>query len=172
MRVILPLLMIVLFSACSTGEKEQPIDMDWNKEKSTELNKNLAQEEEIQIKLFLAHHADWKMKETGTGLKYFIYKESEGDSARVGQIAQVELKVQLLDGKEVYKTANDEVEEFVIDKSQLESGIHEGIKKMRAGEKAKLIIPSHLGHGLVGDFDKVPPLAVLVVDVHLIKIKL
>jgi len=171
MKLSIYILVFFALVSCSGGDQEQPVDLDWNKEKSTALNKNLAQEEEIQIKLFLAHHADWKMKETGTGLKYFIYQESEGDSARVGQIAQVELKVQLLDGKEVYKTASDEVEEFVIDKSQLESGIHEGIKKMRAGEKAKLIIPSHLGHGLVGDFDKVPPLAVLVVDVHLIKIK-
>ena len=171
MRLILLYLLIGVISACSSGGEEQPIDIDWNKEKSTDLNKNLAEEEEIQIKLFLAHHTDWKMQETGTGLKYFVYKQSEGDSARVGQIAQVELSVKLLDGKEVYKTADDEIEEFVIDKSQLESGIHEGIKKMRVGEKAKLIIPSHLGHGLVGDFDKVPPLAVLVVDVHLIKVK-
>jgi FKBP-type peptidyl-prolyl cis-trans isomerase len=171
MKLSIYILVFFALVSCSGGDQEQPVDLDWNKEKSTALNKNLAQEEEIQIKLFLAHHSDWKVKESGTGLKYFIYKQGEGDSARVGQIAQVELKVQLLDGKEVYKTASDEVEEFVIDKSQLESGIHEGIKKMRVGDKAKLIVPSHLGHGLVGDFDKVPPLAVLVVDVHLIKIK-
>ncbi len=171
MRILVFYVFTLIIAACTSTEVEQQIDMDWNKEKSTDLNKNLAQEEEIQIKLFLAHHKDWKMQESGTGLKYFIYKQGEGDSARVGQIAQVELNVKLLDGKEVYKTSEDEVEEFVIDKSQLESGIHEGIKKMRVGDKAKLIIPSHLGHGLVGDFDKVPPLAVLVVDVHLIKIK-
>lgn len=161
---------LIVLVSCK-GEEKPIVAPDWDKEKSTELNKNLAIEEDIQIKLYLAHHTDWKMKETGTGLRYFIYKNGEGDSVKVGQIAQVELKITLLDGKEVYKTASDEIEEFVVDKSELESGIHEGIKKMRIGDRAKLIIPSHLGHGLVGDFDKVPPLAVLVVDVNLINTK-
>jgi FKBP-type peptidyl-prolyl cis-trans isomerase len=60
------------------------------------------------------------------------------------------------------------MEEFVIDKSDIESGIQEGIKKMREGDRAKMIIPSHLAHGLVGDLDKIPPLSVIVVDIHLI----
>jgi FKBP-type peptidyl-prolyl cis-trans isomerase FkpA len=81
------------------------------------------------------------------------------------------LKISLLDDTEVYKTAEDEVNEFVIDRTDIESGIHEGIKKMKVGEKAKLIIPSHLAHGLIGDLDKVPPLSVLIVDIHLVKLK-
>lgn len=162
---------IILLILVSCGP-EKPIEkeIDWNKNKSTDLNKNLAIEEEIEIKLFLEQHKDWKMTKTGTGLQYFVYHEGDGDSAKVGQIAQVEMKITLLDGKECYSTGKDQVEEFMIDKSQVESGIHEGIKKMKEGDKAKLIIPSHLGHGLVGDFDKVPPLAVLVADIHLIKI--
>jgi FKBP-type peptidyl-prolyl cis-trans isomerase len=73
-----------------------------------------------------------------------------------------------LDGTSCYKTNSDEFEEFVIDKSDIESGVQEGIKKMRVGDKAKLIIPSHLAHGLIGDMDKIPPLTVIVVDIHLI----
>ena len=56
----------------------------------------------------------------------------------------------------------------MIDKSDIESGVQEGIKKMRVGDKAKLIIPSHLAHGLTGDMEKIPPLSVIVVDIHLI----
>ena len=41
---------------------------------------------------------------------------------------------------------------------------------MREGDKAKLIVPSHLAHGLVGDFDKIPPLTPIVVDIQLYKI--
>jgi FKBP-type peptidyl-prolyl cis-trans isomerase len=60
------------------------------------------------------------------------------------------------------------VDVFEIDRADIESGIHEGIKFMSVGDRAKLIIPSHLAHGLVGDLDKVPPLSTLVVDIHLI----
>jgi FKBP-type peptidyl-prolyl cis-trans isomerase len=31
-----------------------------------------------------------------------------------------------------------------------------------------LIVPTHLAHGLVGDFDKIPPLTTLVVNVELV----
>ena len=41
----------------------------------------------------------------------------------------------------------------------------------KVGDKAKLIVPSHLGHGLLGDFDKVPPMRSLVIDIKLIGIK-
>jgi FKBP-type peptidyl-prolyl cis-trans isomerase FkpA len=169
MRYVSLIVLLILF-AC--GQKDPaPKEVDWNTDKSTDLNKNLAIEEEIQIKLYLEQHRDWKMVKTGTGLQYFVYKTTEGDSAQVGQVAQVEMTISLLDGKEVYRTAEDELDEFVIDRSEIESGIHEGIKKMKVGESAKMILPSHLAHGLIGDFKKIPPLSVLVVDIKLIAVK-
>lgn len=167
MRILFFVLSFSFLTSCGEEEpKKQPIE--WDTEKSTKMNKDLAEEEKIEIKLFLAQHSDWKIEETGTGLQYYIYEEGTGEPAQVGQLAEVEMTIKLLDGKEVYKTASDEVEEFLIDKSEVESGVHEGIKKMKEGAKAKLIIPSHLAHGLIGDFNKIPPLSVLVVDIHLI----
>ena len=167
MKKLIFLAVIMLLTSCGE-KKETPKPIEWDQEKSTKMNKNLAEEEKIQIKLFLAQHSDWKVEETGTGLQYYIYENGTGAQAQVGQLAEVEMTIKLLDGKEVYKTAADEVEEFMIDKSEVESGVHEGIKKMKVGDKAKLIIPSHLAHGLIGDFNKIPPLSVLVVDIHLI----
>ena len=163
------LVILLLLVACTETEKPKAIPQ-WDQEKSTEMNKNLAIEEEIQIKLFLEQHKDWKMEKSGTGLQYFIYEEGEGSIGSVGQTADVEMKITLLDGSEVYSTKKDHVDEFVIDKSEIESGIHEGIKKMKKGGKAKLIIPSHLAHGLIGDFEKIPPLSILVVDIHLLNL--
>lgn len=159
----------IFLSACS-GSDEQSKKPDWSKKKSTELNRELAIRQEMQIKMFLEQHSGWQMKETGTGLRYWIYKNGEGDSAVVGMHARVETEITLLDGTSCYKTASDEYDEFVIDRSDVESGVQEGIKKMRMGDKAKLIIPSHLAHGLIGDLDKIPPLAVLVVDISLIEL--
>lgn len=167
--LFLGLSLITVLVACSETEKPKNIP-DWDQQKSTEMNKNLAIEEEIQIKLFLEQHKDWKMEKSGTGLQYFIYEEGAGDYGNVGQTADIEMKITLLDGSEVYSTRKDHVDEFVIDKSEIESGIHEGIKKLKKGGKAKLIVPSHLAHGLIGDFEKIPPLSILVVDVHLLNL--
>jgi len=160
--------LLLILTACGEEKKEMP-KIDWDQEKSTKFNKELAIEEEINIKLFLEHKRTWQMTKTGSGLQYFIYKNGTGErTATEGDIAQVEMKISLLDGKECYATKSDEYEEFVIDKSDIETGIQEGIKKLRVGDQAKLIIPSHLAHGLIGDMDKIPPLSTIVVDIKLI----
>ena len=87
-------------------------------------------------------------------------------------MAEIEYSITLLDGTVCYETASDEYEELIVDNSEIESGVQEGIKKMTIGDRAKLIVPSHLGHGLVGDLDKIPPLTTLVIDIHLIGIEI
>ena len=124
MKLILGFLAALILFSCGNNEENDPKKVEWNSEKSTTMNKNLAVEEQLQIKLYLERHKDWEMKSSGTGLQYYIYEETEGDSALIGQVAQVELKISLLDDTEVYKTAEDEVNEFVIDRTDIESGIH------------------------------------------------
>ncbi|MNJ86118.1 putative FKBP-type peptidyl-prolyl cis-trans isomerase FkpA precursor [compost metagenome] len=161
---------LLLLSSCSE-EVEQPKPVQWNMEKSTEMNKELAIEQELDIDLYFAQHENWEVKETGSGLRYVILKKTEGKFPEAEQDAKVQYKISLLDGTEVYKTEKDELDIFRVDKSDMESGIHEGIKLMRLGEKAKLVFPSHLAHGLVGDLEKIPPLSPLVVDIELIGIE-
>ena len=159
----------LLFSSCDE-HPEQKKELTWSKEQSTALNKEIIEEEKIQINLFLAHHKDWKVEESGTGLRYYLYKKGEGSLAQVGQKAHVQLKVELLDGTVCYSTEKNMEDIFVIDKSDIETGIQEGIKLMNVGAKSKLIIPAHLAHGITGDLDKIPPLSTLIVDIQLNKL--
>jgi FKBP-type peptidyl-prolyl cis-trans isomerase len=161
----------LIILSCSNEEKKEKKDVQWSKEKSSDFAKEMAIEEEIDIKLFLEQHKDWKLIKSGTGLQYYIYKNGLGDSAKVNQLAMIRYKIQLLDGTVCHETSKGEVERFVIDHSDVETGIQEGIKKMREGDNAKFIIPSHLAHGLVGDLDKIPPLNPIVVDVKLIELR-
>ena len=85
--------------------------------------------------------------------------------------SNVKLKIELLDGRVCYETEKDEIERLVIAKSEKESGIHEALLLMRKGDKAKLILPSYLGHGLLGDRMKIPPQSALYIDLQLIDIK-
>ncbi|MBI2258420.1 MAG: FKBP-type peptidyl-prolyl cis-trans isomerase [Flavobacteriia bacterium] len=158
----------LLLSSCQ--EKKQEKEIKWTKEQSVTWNKNMALEEELQINLFLSKK-DWKMQKTGSGLRYYIYKNGNGKIASEGQEAKIKYSIRLLDGKLCYQTENGETFMFQIDKSEIESGVQEGIKKMKVGDKAKLIIPSHIAHGLVGDLDKIPPLSPIVVDVELLELK-
>jgi FKBP-type peptidyl-prolyl cis-trans isomerase len=42
---------------------------------------------------------------------------------------------------------------------------------MKKGVHAKLILPSHLAHGLLGDRDKIPPQSILYIDLELVELK-
>lgn len=157
------------FIACTPDEQSKT--PDWNNEKSAELNEDLALEEDLDIQLFLAQHETWKVTETGTGLRYIVLKATDGVLPKAGQDAKVKYKISLLDGTVCYETEKDELDVFKVDNSEMESGIHEGIKMMKVGERSKLIFPSHLAHGLIGDLNKIPPLSPLVVDIELIEIE-
>ena len=71
--------LIFIFS-CSQQKKTEK-EVDWNQEKSTQLNKNLSVEEEINIDLFLEEHKDWMVQKTGSGLRYWIYEKGKGAEA-------------------------------------------------------------------------------------------
>ena len=160
----------VLFACNDDASNVKEEQVKWTKDHSVALGKSLAQEEDIMIRLFLKQRPNWDVEHSGTGLRYWVY-ESKGDrKPEEGEKVDVILEVRLLDDSLCYKTDEGELNTFLVDKSNVESGVQEGVKYMGVGDKAKFIIPSHLGHGLVGDLDKIPPLQVLIVDIELVAI--
>ena len=146
-----------------TNEKEV-------KEALVKVNKKLVLTEDERINDYIRRHK-WKMKETGTGLRYIIYKHGDGERAKKDKIAKINFKVGLLTGDDLYSSDTKGPKEFKIGQGGVESGLEEGILLLRVGDRAKFIIPSHLAYGLVGDGDKIPAKATLVYDVELIELK-
>jgi FKBP-type peptidyl-prolyl cis-trans isomerase len=162
---------IVLLLACQENDKpKKPID--WNDVKSIELNKELSEEQDLDIRLYIAkYQKKYKIYDSGSGLRMFTRVQGNGISPIPGQKVDLEYVIKLLDGKEVYKTDVDFYDVIKIDNAHVESGLQEGLKKMKEGEEATLVFPSHLGHGLVGDMAKIPPLSPLVLEVKLVQIQ-
>jgi FKBP-type peptidyl-prolyl cis-trans isomerase len=160
------------FTSCGEKEVKTIVPPKWSNTQSIALQKELATQEAIDIRLFLAGHRDWKMIQTGTGLQYFIYAGATGKTfAKAGQQVEVAYQIKQLDGTELYSTDENDSRIFTFEKSDVETGIHEIIKQMPVGAKAHVIIPSHLAHGLTGDNNKIPPLTCLVIDLEFISIK-
>jgi FKBP-type peptidyl-prolyl cis-trans isomerase len=154
---------------CSCGSDEFQKEIDWDKKKSMEMNRKLAKKEKLDILMFLENHPQWKMKQTGSGLFYQIILKKEGElEAKPGFEAAVKYKISFLNGDLCYETPKNELSYFKIDHSDIESGVQEGVKKMRKGEKAVFIVSSHLAHGITGDQNKIPPATTLVVEIELV----
>ena len=168
---------IVIFSlfilSCNGGGQEsQPESMDSRavEESLLHANKQAVRYENEQIESFIARNK-WKMKATGSGLRYEIYFQGNGEQAVDGKLAVLKYSVRLIDGSEIYSSEENGLKEFIIGRGGVESGLEEGILLLRVGDRAKFIIPSHLGFGLLGDQDKVPPKSTLIYDLELVALK-
>jgi len=162
-----------LFScgSCRNDKQTKALTQKEIDEQLIEVNKQLIKDDQILIDNFVEQKG-WKMRKTGTGLRYWFYAEgTDTTSAKSGMRARVSYEVRLLDGTLCSQTGEGQWKEFVIGYADIETGIHEAIALMTPGDKAKLILPPHLAYGLTGDMGKIPLHSILVYDMTLISLK-
>lgn len=140
------------------------------KEILIEANKRFSEQEDLMIEQYISRRKV-NFNKTGRGLRYIIHNPNSNPRAQSGEYAKIEYTIKLLNGYTCYSSVNKKPEVFLIERDNVESGLHEGIQLMGVGEKATFIIPSHLAHGLLGDRNKIPPRATLIFDINLIALK-
>jgi FKBP-type peptidyl-prolyl cis-trans isomerase len=170
---VILLVISFIFSACRREKDKEQAGQKWSSQHSVDFNQELSVRENLKINTFLAHYTELQMQETNSGLRFMIYDKAAPNTplAKDGQQALVQLKISLLDGTICYQTKPEEIERITIAHSEKESGIHEALQMLRIGDKAKLILPSYLGHGLLGDRMKIPPQSILYIDIQLIDLQ-
>jgi len=169
MRKIIFILLSFLF-ICSCNNNGTPpvvISSDSLKEPLEKANKHMIQVENEDIANYISRH-EWDMKATGTGLRYMIYKQGTGNQAEAGDSVVINYKVNLINGIDCYSSKETGPLRFLTGKSDVINGLEEAVLLMKVGDNAKVIIPSHLAYGLLGDEEKIPKRATLVYDIELI----
>jgi FKBP-type peptidyl-prolyl cis-trans isomerase len=170
-KYFLFLSLVAILLSCKPADKSPKTDnKEWSNGHSVSYHKEVNEREQLSISLYLEPHPELKklIKTTETGLRYAIISTNEkGNYGNPGQTASLILNVSLLDGTPCYKTEEAYYDECPIDRNDRESGLNEVLKLMRVGETAKLILPNHLAHGMIGDLENIPPLAILLVTVEL-----
>jgi FKBP-type peptidyl-prolyl cis-trans isomerase len=129
-------------------------------------NRKLLRQEKREIDTFVKTK-HWKVKESGTGLRYQILVKGKGTKAHTGQIVKIRYSVELLDGQKVYSG----IKSFKIGYGRVENGLEEGILLLKKGDEARFILPSHLAYGLSGDGNKIPPHTPIIYYVELLELK-
>jgi FKBP-type peptidyl-prolyl cis-trans isomerase len=109
---------------------------------------------------------------TESGLRYQIIQKGDGVKAEKGKTVSVHYKGQLIDGT-VFDSSykRNEPIDFPLGVGQVIQGWDEGISLLNVGDKARLVIPSHLGYGSRGAGGVIPPDANLIFDVELMAVK-
>ncbi len=164
------LLLLLGLSACWQDEPTKQLPFQSKSEYEQTMiasHKAFLQEEKEKIQQFIAQK-NLEFQSTQTGLRYHIYESSQGDSLISGEVAVITYTLSSIEGDTLYASPTGGVQEFMVDYDHVESGLHEGIKQLKVGEKAILILPAHLGHGITGDQAAIPSQTTLVYDLQLL----
>ncbi|MGZ4055748.1 MAG: FKBP-type peptidyl-prolyl cis-trans isomerase [Bacteroidia bacterium] len=169
---------LIALASCGDNHPKPPKYPDFKsakfQNKLVDANKMYVKRESDEIDQYVAHNG-WQMITTGTGLRYMIIKKGTGALARPDSNSTMTVKVKfkksLLDGTLCYSSDSTGAEEFTIGQDNVESGLHEGIQYMHVGDKAVMILPSHLAFGLVGDGKKIPAKASVLYELELLSLR-
>ncbi|TPN85404.1 peptidylprolyl isomerase [Aquimarina algicola] len=109
---------------------------------------------------------------TESGLRYKLIQNGDGVQAEKGKIVSVHYKGSLPDGT-VFDSSykRNQPIDFSLGMGQVISGWDEGIALLKVGDKARFVIPPHLGYGQNGAGGVIPPNATLIFDVELVQVK-
>lgn len=173
---LFPGLISCLLLATSCGEEPVPVHVPpMNpvkvKDQFIKANQQVVAKENDEMDYYQkSHHLPFiKTKE---GIRYHVYQPGplKNDSIRDGDIVSIHYTVFLLDGTECYSSATTGPKTFKVGMDDLEDGLHKAVLYLKAADKALIMIPSHLAHGLLGDSRKIPPQSPILYDIDILSV--
>lgn len=169
-RCILSVLLLSA-AACSPHKNKRPDPAEAGRQKKLveRANRYLVKQDKEQIEGYIRRH-DWHMEVSKGGLYYEIYEHGKGPVAGLGSGVLMNYRVSLLDGTLCYSSEDGGPRKVLVGKGTEVTGLDEALLMCRQGDKARFILPPHMAHGLLGDEDKIPPHAVIVYELEILKV--
>ncbi len=163
-------ILFILFSLLSCKEKQGRTMLNERpgKNEMADLNQFLVQKDKERIKNYI-ERKNLKMIESSTGLWYQILKEGNGRTLKDNDKVVMEYECTLLDGTKCYSSADLGPKKITIGRTDIESGLNEGLRLLKPGAQAIFIIPPFLAYGLIGDRKMIPSRAVIVYKVNILQ---
>lgn len=170
--------LILLFAFCATmpscreNNKPQPVVQDDAQLKRSleKANRYLSNDEEEDIQNYIRRH-QMEVVSSGTGMRYQIVSKGDGEAVLPGKTVTVEYVLQNIMGDVIYSSEKEGYMRFVVGCGDVVAGLDEAMPYLHQGDVAKVIVPSHLGYGLVGDQKDVPGLSTLIYTVRIIDVR-
>jgi FKBP-type peptidyl-prolyl cis-trans isomerase FkpA len=172
MRTRYSAIFFLAFALLSCGGKsnEPNISSKQAKDRLQYVNKALVERDRELIEAYIERHRLGGVESNGAGLYYKIWGNSSEPLIGNGNIVTLNYRITLLDGTLCYSSDNSKPKEFTVGYGGVETGLEMAMLLMRKGQSAKLILPPHLAHGLLGDNNLIPPRSIIVYDVHVINV--
>lgn len=169
-RYTVAFFLVITLLSCGGKSKEPNISIKQAKDRLQDVNKALVERDRELIEAYIERHRLEKVESNGSGLYYKIWGNSSEPLIGNGNIVTIQYRITLLDGTLCYTSDHSKPKEFTVGYGGVEAGLEMAMLLMRKGQTAKLILPPHLAHGLLGDNNLIPPRSIIVYDVHVINV--
>lgn len=173
MRYWLFLIFFAFFTiSCSNSEKKVKKTFDEKKvaEPLVIANQNAVRVEDEDINLYIKRQ-QLKVEKSETGLRYNITKNGNGQIIQSEDIVTIDYQTFSINGELLYSSNESGPKVIKIDKSNEIQALDEVLKLMSNGDKAHLVIPSHLAYGIAGDGDKIRQRIPIVMKIKVVNVK-
>ncbi len=169
--VVTGILLALIALACKPPVQEQLHSQpDPVSEQFVRANQYMQQRHQDHIAAFV-ERVGWEAKVTPTGLWIVIKVSGEGSAIRENSMVTFTYDSKLLDGTPCYNTTLNQPKVITIGKGGVESGVEQGMKWLKEGAEAVLLIPPHLAHGNFGDRDKIPGNSTLIYSLKVLNVE-
>jgi FKBP-type peptidyl-prolyl cis-trans isomerase len=113
-----------------------------------------------------------RVKPSASGLYYIPEKNGNGTKALTGKVVEVHYTAEFLNGQKLFSSHDEGGESinFQLGKGFEIPAIEEALQNMKAGGRARLVVPSELAYGQKGIKDMVPPYSPLVFNLELLSV--
>jgi FKBP-type peptidyl-prolyl cis-trans isomerase FkpA len=163
---------IIIAAAVGCGDRQGRVPTDPRpaptQEDLIQRNKDALRQEERDIDRFVKR-SGLPFLNSPRGVRYVILRDRPGAPVLPDQWVTIHYRVELLSGDTAYSTAANGPESFLVERDDVESGLHEAVQLLSPGDSAVFIMPSFRAHGLTGDQDRIPMRSSLVYRVGLVK---
>ena len=172
-----------VFVACTNNDSnkksQQKIAIS-ARENIEKVNKFLNEKDKDKIESFLRRQ---NLQAMFDEIGFWISPIEKGNGTKIKDGSAVMLKgtISLLDGTLCYNYSEENPLMFVVSRSNeisgttnsqnATSGLHSALMLMQEQERAVLIFPPHLAHGIIGDGENIPPRSILVYDIKILEVQ-
>ncbi|MCH8535823.1 MAG: gliding motility-associated peptidyl-prolyl isomerase GldI [Flavobacteriaceae bacterium] len=160
--------------SCQTPEEpRKPISQQSGSymKESSERNKIIAQKEkEAILSIIESDSLTYEQSDNGFWYAYLSKNEEDTITPQKGDQVIFTYNISDLSGNEIYSKEELGEKEYFIDEEVIFSGLRQGLKLMKEGEKVYFIFQSFKAFGATGDRDRIPTNTPITAKVELLEI--
>lgn len=152
------LIFFIGISMMSCGDREEarhPVTHSSGSflKQSIEISKELIADEEEAFDSIMKANTDREYILSQKGYWYTLLEQSDTEDylPEVGDLVYFDSEVYSTSGDTIYRKGDLETREYMVDKEEIIIGLRDGLKRLKKGEKAQFLFPSHVAYGYLGD---------------------